>query len=182
MIDPSTSRARLPSESDGELVGQIFCTYCGNLNETAADVCTSCGHYIADQGPDLSARLRRIRRYASQSPELNAQHESTDVLMGVDAPIQRTHWLEAVTTRIGPYTRANILLACTLFSLGLGMIFIFRGLTWTYVVGVFCVGAFLLIRSRVTPKPLAITGDECVERLQRAGFQIAREREKKRSN
>jgi hypothetical protein len=50
---------------DGELVGGLFCAYCGEVNEPEADSCQSCGKYIADQGPDLNARLRRIRRYAS---------------------------------------------------------------------------------------------------------------------
>src|SRR5215212_2552145 len=51
--------------ADGELENVLYCTYCWTLNELNAQTCVSCGEYIADQGPDLRARLHRIRRYAS---------------------------------------------------------------------------------------------------------------------
>ncbi len=54
-----------PLSDEGELVAACFCIYCGELNPVGVEVCASCGRYIADQGPDLSARLKRIRRFAS---------------------------------------------------------------------------------------------------------------------
>jgi hypothetical protein len=50
---------------DGELENVLYCTYCWMLNELDAQTCVSCGEYIADQGPELRARLSRIRRHAS---------------------------------------------------------------------------------------------------------------------
>lgn len=49
---------------DGELLEQIFCVYCNGLNQPYSEECFHCGKYIADQGPDLRARLSRLRRYA----------------------------------------------------------------------------------------------------------------------
>ena len=150
MTEPSENRARLPIESDGELIGQIFCTFCGNLNEIDAEVCTSCGQYIADQGPDLSARLRRIRRHASQSPELDAKRESTGALMGVDAPPREARWQEAIATRFGPYTGANLILLAGWFLFGLGVIAIFHEAEWQYVIGIFFVAALCCVLSAVS--------------------------------
>jgi hypothetical protein len=52
---------------EGELVGGIFCEYCGELNRAEAVECERCHEHIADQGPDLRARLQRISRHASSS-------------------------------------------------------------------------------------------------------------------
>ncbi len=65
MPDLERDRSLVRVNDDGELIGGLFCVYCGEINEPGVDCCESCGQYIADQGPDLSARLRRIRRYAS---------------------------------------------------------------------------------------------------------------------
>jgi hypothetical protein len=54
-----------PLSDDGELSNSFFCVYCGELNPMGTAICKSCGRYIGDQGPDLSARLHRIKRYAS---------------------------------------------------------------------------------------------------------------------
>ncbi len=70
--DPGAADSEMTLDSlslgaDGELTGAMSCLYCGSLNHGSADVCSSCGEYIADQGPDLSARLHRIRRHAAHS-------------------------------------------------------------------------------------------------------------------
>jgi ribosomal protein L40E len=80
-LDPKSA----PLNAEGELVGSVFCMYCGELNPVGAMTCQSCGQYIADQGPDLSARLQRIRRYArnvqaqykAPPPRLIEHHAST---------------------------------------------------------------------------------------------------------
>jgi hypothetical protein len=51
--------------SDGELLSGKFCAYCGNQNIASDDYCQHCSAYIADQGPDLTARLARISRRAA---------------------------------------------------------------------------------------------------------------------
>jgi hypothetical protein len=61
----STSKSNLKKfTDDGELLQQIFCVYCHGLNEPESSVCAHCGKYIANQGPDLSARLSRLKGYA----------------------------------------------------------------------------------------------------------------------
>src|SRR5262245_8122575 len=62
-----------PLSADGEIVGSFFCMYCGELNPLGVLSCHGCGQYIADQGPDLSARLHRIRRHARS---VQAQHKA----------------------------------------------------------------------------------------------------------
>jgi dipeptidyl aminopeptidase/acylaminoacyl peptidase len=54
--------------SDGELLSGVFCVECGTLNPNGTKFCPTCGDLLADQGPDLRARLNRIRRYASGAP------------------------------------------------------------------------------------------------------------------
>jgi hypothetical protein len=58
---------------DGEILAGLFCDACGDLNETGVESCQNCGAYLIDQGPDLKARLSRIRRYA-----LTAQHQEAE--------------------------------------------------------------------------------------------------------
>ncbi len=86
MTKPAASQPQPLTETDDELIGQIFCTYCGHKNDTEAETCTGCGQYIADQGPDLRARLHRISRYASHSPQLDGTGATDGPLLGVDAP------------------------------------------------------------------------------------------------
>ncbi len=59
MPDLQEDRSPVRVNDDGELIGGLFCVYCGEINEPGVDCCESCGQYIADQGPDLNARLRR---------------------------------------------------------------------------------------------------------------------------
>jgi hypothetical protein len=61
--------------ADGELENVLYCTYCWTLNELDAQMCVSCGEYIADQGPDLRARLSRISHYASSVQSTGAETE-----------------------------------------------------------------------------------------------------------
>ena len=68
IADPYPEVGSLSLGADGELTGAISCAYCGMLNRLGTDVCNQCGEYIADQGPDLQARLRRISRHANRSP------------------------------------------------------------------------------------------------------------------
>jgi hypothetical protein len=66
--------------ADGELSGGLFCAYCGEVNVPEAESCERCGKYIADQGPDLSARLRRIRRYASNVHQEIDEKRTADLI------------------------------------------------------------------------------------------------------
>jgi Tol biopolymer transport system component len=54
--------------SDGELLSGVFCVECGTLSPSETRFCPKCGDLLADQGPDLRARLNRIQRYASGAP------------------------------------------------------------------------------------------------------------------
>jgi hypothetical protein len=72
---------------DGEILAGIFCDACGDLNETGASSCGNCGAYLLDQGPDLSARLSRIRRYAGATKNVSREEpyltERTLLLLGL---------------------------------------------------------------------------------------------------
>jgi hypothetical protein len=76
-LDPKSA----PLSADGELVGSFFCVYCGELNPIGVMICQSCRRYIADQGPDLSARLQRIMRYASSVHQVD-QASQPDLIGG----------------------------------------------------------------------------------------------------
>jgi Tol biopolymer transport system component len=54
--------------SDGELLSGVFCVECGTLSPSETRFCPKFGDLLADQGPDLRARLNRIQRYASGAP------------------------------------------------------------------------------------------------------------------
>ncbi len=75
------NRRSVRIDQDGELLDGLFCAYCGEINDPGADSCEHCGQYIADQGPDLSARLHRISRYASSVHE-QIDNGSPDDLIG----------------------------------------------------------------------------------------------------
>lgn len=70
--------------AEGELVGGVFCEYCGGLNRADVAECEHCHEHIADQGPDLRSRLQRIRRYASGAPQQSGP--------------KRDDWLNAMAT------------------------------------------------------------------------------------
>jgi hypothetical protein len=72
-MSPSETATPVQVSDEGELTDKLFCLYCGELNHPGVDVCQSCGKYIADQGPDLHSRLKRIGRYASSVH--SGQHE-----------------------------------------------------------------------------------------------------------
>jgi hypothetical protein len=66
---PESQIANKPVQlnDEGELIGGVFCAYCGGLNPADAAECVHCQEHIADQGPDLHSRLQRIHRRASSS-------------------------------------------------------------------------------------------------------------------
>jgi hypothetical protein len=64
-MSPGEGEKSVQIDTDGELIDKLFCLYCGELNHPGVDICENCGKYIADQGPDLHSRLRRISRHAS---------------------------------------------------------------------------------------------------------------------
>jgi hypothetical protein len=75
-----TNRQSMRIDEDGELLDGLFCVYCGEINDVGADTCEYCGVYIADQGPDLSARLHRISRHASTVHKQINDRPSTDLI------------------------------------------------------------------------------------------------------
>jgi hypothetical protein len=64
-MEPSKKRESRQVNEEGELIGAVFCEYCGELNPADAAECEHCHEHIADQGPDLRSRLQRISRRAS---------------------------------------------------------------------------------------------------------------------
>jgi hypothetical protein len=67
LLEPSKKRESRQINDEGELIGAVFCGYCGGLNPANAAQCEHCHEHIADQGPDLRSRLQRIHRHASNS-------------------------------------------------------------------------------------------------------------------
>jgi hypothetical protein len=64
-VEPSKKLESRQINEEGELIGAVFCEYCGELNRADAAECEHCHEHIADQGPDLRSRLQRISRRAS---------------------------------------------------------------------------------------------------------------------
>jgi hypothetical protein len=79
-MEPSKKLESRQINEEGELIGAVFCEYCGGLNRADTPECEHCQKHIADQGPDLRARLNRISRYASAAPQ-HSRAQSDDNLI-----------------------------------------------------------------------------------------------------